>query len=76
MILPQQCMQDVADIPKDLKRKIDFIPVSNMTEVLDVALVREPDWREDRAPERGIAASGAGASVPPVATARGRSDRS
>jgi ATP-dependent Lon protease len=63
VILPQQCMQDVADIPKELKRKIHFIPVRNMAEVLEVALMREPEWREGRSPARSAPPPAAGASV-------------
>jgi ATP-dependent Lon protease len=76
VILPVQCMQDLADIPKELKRKMCFIPVSNMTEVLAVALEREPEWRTDRAPERRMVTSGAGTIVGPVASVRGRTPRS
>jgi ATP-dependent Lon protease len=38
VILPRKNLQDLADIPRDLKRRITFIPVENMDEVLDAAL--------------------------------------
>jgi ATP-dependent Lon protease len=38
VILPSQCMSDVEAIPKDLRRKLTFVPVSDMSEVLDAAL--------------------------------------
>ena len=38
VILPRQCMSDVEEIPKELRRKLTFIPVSEMSEVLEVAL--------------------------------------
>jgi len=64
VILPQQCMQDVDDIPKELKRKIRFIPVRNMAEVLDAALMSRPEWREGRSPKLPAQPPTAGATAP------------
>ena len=55
VILPKQNMQDVAEIPKELKRKLTFIPVTHMNEVLEAALEVKPQWRSQRAPERSPA---------------------
>ena len=41
VIIPRQNLKDVAEIPRELKRKITFIPVSDMHEVLNVALERK-----------------------------------
>ncbi len=41
VILPRKNLQDLDDIPKDLKRRIVFIPVDHMGEVLEVALDRD-----------------------------------
>jgi hypothetical protein len=38
-------MSDLRDIPKELKRRITFLPVRNMREVLDHALVDPLDWK-------------------------------
>ncbi|MDH5567110.1 MAG: endopeptidase La, partial [Myxococcales bacterium] len=40
IILPRKNLQDLVDIPKDLKRRITFIPVEDMDEVLAAALER------------------------------------
>ena len=45
VILPERCMRDVEDIPKELKRRLEFIPVRTMRDVLDVALEEAPSWR-------------------------------
>ena len=41
VIIPRQNLKDVAEIPRELKRKITFIPVTDMSEVLDAALERK-----------------------------------
>jgi len=38
VVLPKQNVQDLRDIPKDLKRRVTFIPVTTMDEVLEAAL--------------------------------------
>ena len=48
MILPRKNLQDLRDIPRDLKKKITFIPVDHMDEVLDAALDRTPVPRSRR----------------------------
>ena len=42
VILPRKNMQDLGDIPKELKRKVTFIPVTHMDEVLAAALEEMP----------------------------------
>ena len=37
VILPRQCMSDVEAIPKELRRKLKFIPVGDMSEVIQAA---------------------------------------
>jgi ATP-dependent Lon protease len=49
VILPRKNLQDLRDIPRDLKKKITFIPVDHMDEVLDAALDRTPVPRSRRA---------------------------
>jgi hypothetical protein len=38
-------MRDVEEIPKQLRKRLEFVPVRNMREVLDVALESVPEWR-------------------------------
>jgi ATP-dependent Lon protease len=45
IILPKASMRDVEDIPKDLRKKLEFLPVTHMREVLDHALVEPLRWR-------------------------------
>jgi ATP-dependent Lon protease len=49
VILPRKNLQDLRDIPRDLKKKITFIAVEHMDEVLDAALDRTPVPRSRRA---------------------------
>ncbi|MBW2416970.1 MAG: endopeptidase La [Deltaproteobacteria bacterium] len=63
VILPKQCMQEVEEIPRELKRKVEFIPVSNMREVLDAALERPLRWRRSA----GQARSGTSPAAPVAA---------
>jgi ATP-dependent Lon protease len=42
VVLPRQCMSDVEAIPRELRRKLTFVPVSDMSEVLEVVLCTPP----------------------------------
>ncbi|HKA15258.1 MAG TPA: endopeptidase La [Myxococcota bacterium] len=64
VILPRKNLQDLRDIPRDLKKKITFIPVDHMDEVLDAALDRPPVPRSRR--------TGRGHTPRAIATAKGR----
>ncbi len=46
IIVPRQSMKDVEEVPKELRRKLTFIPVSDMREVLEAALTEQPVWRK------------------------------
>ena len=46
IIVPRTCMKDIAEIPKEIRRKIQFIPVTDMREVLAAALVEAPLWQK------------------------------
>jgi ATP-dependent Lon protease len=65
VVLPRKNLQDLRDIPRDLKKKITFIPVDHMDEVLDAALDRTPVPRSRRT-------SRAHTTRVPIATAKGR----
>ena len=79
IIIPESNVGDLREIPKELKKRIEFIPVSHMREVLDHVLVEPPAWRtRKRKPSRPAAARTGGrapisaavpkVTVPPVVT--------
>ena len=65
VILPRQCMPQVEAIPKELRRKLTFIPVGDMSEVLEVALSSPPNTRVTPAPGKATAPSHLHASFKP-----------
>jgi ATP-dependent Lon protease len=49
VIIPQENEKDLAEIPDNVKSGLNIVPVSQVSEVLKVALVRQPepiDWVE------------------------------
>ena len=51
VIVPRSCMAEVDEIPKELRRKINFIAVDTMREVLDASLEHPLNWQcDDAAP--------------------------
>jgi len=49
VIIPEENAKDLAEIPSEVKAKIEIVPVSRLEEVLKVALVRTPEaivWDE------------------------------
>lgn len=60
VIIPQENAKDLADIPDDVKNRLNIIPVATLDEVLPHALDRVPepiDW-----PEASVAAAGEAAT--------------
>ena len=45
IVIPERNVSDLRDIPKELKKRIEFIPVRQMREVLDIALTEPPEWK-------------------------------
>ena len=45
VVLPRKNLQDLRGLPKDLARRISFIPVDNMDQVLDAVLEARPKER-------------------------------
>jgi ATP-dependent Lon protease len=45
VILPKACTRDIDEIPKELKKRLEFVPVADMREVLAAALERPLPWR-------------------------------
>jgi ATP-dependent Lon protease len=57
VILPQKNLQDLDEIPRELRRKLAFVGVSHMDEVLEAALERRPRPGADTAAQRPKATS-------------------
>ena len=56
VLIPEENVKDLADIPDEVKQKLELIPVSRMEEVVKTALVRQPEpmtW--DEAEEEPVA---------------------
>jgi len=59
VVIPAENEKDLADIPDNVKKGLEIVPVSNMEEVLKIALTRVPTpvvWEEteDAAPARSV----------------------
>ena len=67
MILPRKNLDDLRNVPKELKRRVKFIPVDAMEEVLEAALETTPGRRAVRR-----ARSSAKQAQSPPATAKQR----
>ncbi|MBS0242451.1 MAG: endopeptidase La, partial [Proteobacteria bacterium] len=60
VLIPEENVKDLADIPKEVQAKLDIVPVARLDDVLKRALVRMPDpiaWEAEPA-----------VAVPPVDT--------
>jgi ATP-dependent Lon protease len=67
VIVPKSCMAEVDEIPKKLRRKLKFVPVETMREVLDAVLSQPLSWR-DKAAQPPMVTHAPG----PVASVKGR----
>ena len=45
IVIPKQNVADLREIPKELKKRITFIPVTHMVDVLDAVLVEPIEWK-------------------------------
>jgi ATP-dependent Lon protease len=55
VIIPAENEKDLADIPDNVKKGLEIVPVSSMEEVLQIALTRAPIpvvWKEPEEPEQ------------------------
>ncbi|MBK7948726.1 MAG: endopeptidase La [Deltaproteobacteria bacterium] len=64
IIIPESNVGDLREIPKELKKRIEFIPVSHMREVLDRVLVEPLTWKARKRRPAGAAPSRTGARAP------------
>ncbi len=70
VLIPVDNVKDLRDIPDNVKNGLELIPVSNVTDVLKHALVREPEPIEwDEAAEAAAAAARAQAGTTPSTAA-------
>ena len=74
VILPRKNVPDLEEIPAELKKRITFVPVSDMEEVLEAALESPPPRAKTTpdAPSRRRAPRGARPSPRVVASAKSR----
>ncbi len=54
VILPIKNKKDLVDIPASIKRRLNFVPVATMDEVLDLALVKKPARKKAKSPRRSL----------------------
>ena len=67
IIIPESNVGDLREIPKELKKRIEFIPVRHMREVLDVVLSEPLSWAPKKA--RRVSPSTASTGAPAHASA-------
>ncbi|MGD9831005.1 MAG: endopeptidase La, partial [Hyphomicrobiaceae bacterium] len=68
VLIPEENVKDLAEIPEEVKNKLDIVPVSRMDEVLVAALLRPPQamsWEEATAGSDPAKPTPAGDSTPP-----------
>jgi ATP-dependent Lon protease len=66
VLIPEENVKDLADIPLNVKNGLEIVPVSNMNEVLKRALIRQPEpitWDEEAEAAKLKAAQGEGAAA-------------
>jgi ATP-dependent Lon protease len=61
VLIPEENVKDLADIPEEVKKKLELIPVARMEDVVKAALVRVPDpiQIDEQAEAAAVAAEGA-----------------
>jgi ATP-dependent Lon protease len=71
VLIPSDNVKDLREIPDNVKNGLELIPVSNVSDVLKTALVREPEpieWNEEEEAAKALAAKAPGpAAAPPPA---------
>ena len=69
IVIPESNTSDLREIPKELKRRITFLPVRHMREVLDHVLVDPIGWKPS-AEKKTVRTSSPGPSPPAHASKR------
>jgi ATP-dependent Lon protease len=57
VLIPEQNVKDLADIPDNVKNKLEIVPVRWIDKVLEIALERLPDPLTETAPVEAVAAA-------------------
>jgi ATP-dependent Lon protease len=60
VVIPERNVRDLCEIPKDLKKQIEFVPVRTMREVLDAVLVTPLEWSPAKLKRNPRAAASSG----------------
>jgi len=58
IVIPERNVADLREIPKELKKRLDFVPVRTMRDVLDAVLVSKLEWSRGPCPPTSPRASG------------------
>ena len=67
VIIPEENVKDLAEIPAEVKDKLEIVPASKVDDVLRRALTRMPErlpWSDEEAVAAGDIGANAGASLP------------
>jgi ATP-dependent Lon protease len=59
VLIPEQNVKDLADIPDNVKNKLEIVPVRWIDKVLEIALERMPEALVETAPVEAVAAAAA-----------------
>jgi ATP-dependent Lon protease len=65
VIIPEANKKDLVEIPANIKRRLKFVPVTDVDEVLNEALIRSP-FREGKKPRSGKGRVAPSARLPVV----------
>ncbi|MTV36143.1 endopeptidase La [Duganella radicis] len=57
VLIPEQNVKDLADIPDNVKNKLEIVPVRWIDKVLEIALERQPEALTETAPVEAVAAA-------------------
>ncbi len=60
IVIPESNVADLREIPRELKKRLEFVPVKHMREVLDQVLVSPLEWRAKQRPSLAVGASTGG----------------
>jgi ATP-dependent Lon protease len=55
VLIPEQNVKDLADIPDNVKNKLEIVPVRWIDKVLEIALERQPEPLTETAPVEAVA---------------------
>lgn len=72
VVIPHRNEKDLVEIPKEYKKKIEFVPVKSVEEVLKVALVQSPFKKRSSTDSSSGGSRGGGFSKEPSAARSGR----